>query len=400
MPDNLGSILHAPSYSQVTFQRFFSEPTQDLIARDASFQDNEMSLSGIESRGFGNLRNRFVTSLANYISAFTNTASFTDQMFIDSGLEDEPRDLDDRRLPRFFRFFTKRGVKDNIITALVTSVADVFIGLSSSLKALVGGATNPTSASSISGTGTSALLDQESSFLIHAVKNNINQTLFYDEARGYVTNILNQEYRKIKDITGGENLYSGHRLFFFYSEGEKDIYVLTMGLNRDILGFSRFELPVEVTGIRALDSDKILVVSEQDIYTLDFSSDENTLYQDDGFGAWETRVTTLPISRVTDERSSLFEPVSINKVVISLSGAVDFVLEIIRRDGTVGAKRSVRLSTNKDLTKVTEISGPVLVESIPSNSGGIGEAPRVSIVSVNDKYLSIASMILDLGDKR
>lgn len=393
-------VYHSPTFPQVTFQRFFSKPTRSLLNTNVSEKENILNISGREDILRPGFKERFSNPIANYLSAFTNTNPLNAKVFQDSNVSTFEQSLTDKE-PRQFNFFSKQGFKENILDVISESVSTIIIGLTNSIRQFVGAFTQQERFASA---GTSSNIELESRFIIHASDKNIHQTKYIEEARGWITDTINEEFQDIDEIDGVANLFSAHRLFFFYKKGQKTLFCLTMGRNRDILGFSKLNLRTNIDLIKAISKDELQILSGSRIYKMDFTAGKDTIYEDDTLdsngnrnGAWETRMASLPIFLLTDTESSLFEAISVTRAVISYYGFAEFDIELLNEDGTLRASRSYRENVRNNITEVKQQSGPILIDSIPNNAG---KPPRFSIVNSNNKYLSIASAVLDLGRTR
>ena len=401
-------VYHSPTFPQVTFQEFFIEPTKDLIRRNAGIKENALSLSGTDAVLRPELRDRYSSPIANYLTAFTNTNPLNAKVFEDSEISPLEQNLTSND-PSRFSFISKLGFKENIVDVIAETITTVFLGLSNSIKHFIGGLVDlDRGFDTLTGAGTTSNVDFESRFIIYASDKNIHQTKYYEEAGGWIANTINSEFQDIGDIDRIVNLYDAHRLFFFYKTGEKTLYCLTMGENRGILGFSRLDLGIKINLIKVLSKDELQIISDNRLYTMDFRAGKDELYEDGediikegetvvtsrSLGAWESRMATLPVFVLTDTESSLFEAMSVVRAVISCEGYAEFDVELLNEDGSLRVGRSYRESPNNDIAQVKYQSGAILIDGIPNNSG---KPPRFSIVNNNNKYLSIASAVLDLG---
>ena len=407
-PDGKIEVYHSPTFPQVTFQEFFIEPTKDLIRRNAGIKENVLSLSGTDAVLRPELRDRYSSPIANYLTAFSNTNPLNAKVFEDSEISPLEQNLTSND-PSRFSFISKLGFKENIVDVIAETITTVFLGLSNSIKHFTGGLVDlDRGFDTLTGAGTTSNVDFESRFIIYASDKNIHQTKYYEEAGGWIANTINSEFQDIGDIDRIVNLYDAHRLFFFYKTGEKTLYCLTMGENRGILGFSRLDLGIKINLIKVLSKDELQIISDNRLYTMDFRAGKDELYEDGediikegetvvtsrSLGAWESRMATLPVFVLTDTESSLFEAMSVVRAVISCEGYAEFDVELLNEDGSLRVGRSYRESPNNDIAQVKYQSGAILIDGIPNNSG---KPPRFSIVNNNNKYLSIASAVLDLG---
>ena len=397
-------------FVQVNFLRFFDKPTQDLVLRRSTTKDNILNLSGQ-----GNVRrelgDRFNNTLVNYVAESAGLAdSPLDVLGPRLILDREPSNQDAYKAA----FYTKGGQIDEIVDIDADNAKSVFLGLKNSVRFLEGGLTDlRAGVSTLTNAGTDTNLESESRFVLHAEKNNIHQTKYVEEASGWVSDNINNEFQSIDDITNIVSLYNGHRLFFFYKEGSTILYVLTIGGGRKLRGFSEFDLRVPISSVEARGRDKLRITSDNVVYEMDFSLEA---YEEDGSPVdyrdetgeteetrsqtYETRITTLPIFSLTDTEYSVFNSNGVTRAVVSFSGFAQFDIELERDNRRTIRKTFARYNTNEEgeaiVTEPLYHAGPVLLDALPNNAA---PAPLFSIVKNNNRYLSINSVVLDLGDK-
>ena len=129
------------------------------------------------------------------------------------------------------------------------------------------------------------------------------------------------------------------------------------------------------------------------LYEMDFSIGRDGVYEDEGFGAWESKVTTLPLFVLTDDDYSVFGSLHISRAIVTLEGFPEFDIMIEPSNGDSTVTQTIN-RTGLGISGAAYHSGPVGIPSIPQNGS---PAPKISLVNNNNRYISFSGCVLDLG---
>ena len=297
-----------------------------------------------------------------------------------------------------FEFFTDTGEKEQIVDVFSESPDQLLIGLSGSIRQLLGGIINPTGVKRLSRFGTTTPIVAHSGYIVFGDGKDINRASYSDEAKDYVSENLNEEINKFKDFKGFTTLvelFQNHQILLFHEDGADWALLLTLGKGRGIIGFSRVHFGFKC-GIEKADEDKIRLISEKGkTFTMDFSADENVEHVDYDGSKVKGWVAGLPIIFTSNEISTVFSRNNVLGLGLSLFGCPEFRVEILNRKGEVVSKKNYAEKRQLVADPTTDFSGFAVVTSLPANGE---EAPKVRLVFESGKFVSVSSMIVDTGD--
>lgn len=374
-----------PSFTQVTFLEGHFTPPLDAVNRRLGYFLDSLNVSG-SSAFRRELKDRFSNTISNYTSESAGLQSAPVDVL---GPEYELDKTPTPNSPTVYTLTNKDGTREHVIDVDATDPASIIIGAENSVRILSG---NDIATLTTAGCEVDVLL--ESRFVLHGDGNNIHQTAFQESAGGWVSNPTNPDLRSLPNRLNIVNLYSRHRLFLFYQNGDSSVYCLTIGENRDILGFSKFDLRIPVKRIHKVNNDVVRVVSNDATYEMDFSSGIDTDYTDDTeFGEYECVLSPLPVSILKERSYAGFDNLSIKQIALSFSGYADIDIEL-EGDGVERVSRSWSIKDTADVSQPAITNGVKIIRSLPSSSA---VAPIIRIIKRNNKFLSLSSMVLRLA---
>ena len=378
------------------FLDYHTTPLIDLHPKLMSIQANSLYTSQSVDTLRPDYKQMFTNIVGIYSSKYANITDLSGRVYDRSGIDPHLRSITEGG-PDEFRFFT-RDYKDDDIHSITKQLDEkVILGFDESIRELVGGSKAPTGDKIILETGATTNLIFDGGYLMFADANNIIQPRFSREAQNYLQNTINKETKQVESFDTVVSLFTRHRLFLFHKNGSNKIYCVSAGEDRSFKGISVFECPFPIPTIKKLSQDKISIVSHHGFHSLDFSSDKDTTYADQFDGGdhpYETAFTTLPIFVLTDTEYSVFYSTTIPRATVALSGFPEFTFQVLNRENKVIAERSLR-KVGREVSSVPHFSGPFLIDRLPTSAS---ESPKVRLTKTTDKYLSISSMVLDLGN--
>lgn len=241
----------------------------------------------------------------------------------------------------------------------------------------------------------------DSSIIVGGDDNIVKVSRYFEDAKGFVDEIVNDDLRFNASITSVASLISKHGLIFFSLKNDDNIYVLTIGKKRDIKGFSKFSVNNNVEKMINVNNDKVGFLTQTRYYEFDFS---NTNSLEDEFleigGSITTsipiyRLKTMPLLELGDTDFSPNRIANIKKVIMGVSGNPEFNLNIINSlDGSKRAEKPYRRTNSGDIIEDVQHSGHILIDGIPPNGC---ELPQIEIVKDDGNYLEISSMTVLMG---
>ena len=256
---------------------------------------------------------------------------------------------------------------------------------------------NPATLKRISRTGFTSSVVSNTSMLIGANNKVAKVVLPSEEARGYIDYIINDELTFNSDVIDVVDLAEKYKLVFFLVEHQ--LYVLSIGRDRKVNGFSRFNFQgdFELARIFQLDDDTIMLASTdlKDFYTLNFDKEYTDLRDDVDEGGvirakpYKYIIRTLPLIRLSEQSFSPNNTQVINKVIVGMTGNPVFDISVINSLRTQAFKtKAYRRNDPNNVLGEEHFSGQAVVE-LPSNGC---ELPEVEITKADGKYLEISSI--------
>ena len=385
------------TFSKVSFLDYHTASVKNLHPRLVSIKNNRLSISQKETTLRPDHGKLFTNILGEYVTTTGSASQLSPKVFDDSPVDQSLTSITSGG-PTTLSFRTSEFHNDNIHTITKQLDGNIVLGLDTTIRELVGGLNDPTGDNIILGTGASSNILFDGGYLLFADKNNIAQPRFSREAQNFLQNNVNDETHDIDNIDTMVSLFSRHRVFLLHKSGSQKIYCLAAGEDRTFKGLSVMEFPISIRRIIKFDPDKIILLSQQGLHTIDFSSDKNKDYFDEindvRHETFEAAFTTLPIFVLTDTEYSVFYSTTIPRATVALSGFPEFTFQVLNRENKVIAERSLR-KVGREVSSVPHFSGPFLIDRLPTSAS---ESPKVRLTKTTDKYLSISSMVLDLGN--
>ena len=358
----------------------------------------DMNTSRIAGLGRQENREIFANTIANYFAARPNAK---ESSYISaSGIS-----LDQAELvggANLYSFQTPRGQPDEVLDA-VDDDNNIVLGLKNSVRTLSG--FGSAQERIVSNAGTSTKLATESRYILGALGDDIYQLAYYQEAGGYVHNVVNTDLNPGDKFDMVAGLFGRHRLYFFGQEGSHDLYALAMGSGRSPKGVSKFTFDFPIHEIFHFTQDKLALRSDSRIYTMDFSKEafkeDGTpeVYMDDPAGSrtqpapFMCAIQSLPILEVDGVRPTPFDRMNIIRAAVGTEGFVDFEFSIVNAQGRKTVKKGV--SNRKRELEYT--SGLTLIEGLHASGTAY---PSIRIEKQTSKYLAISSVILENKNSR
>ena len=377
--------LHNPKFYTGANYRYESLP-----GRAAVFFANTLYLSQVlETEIFNN-------HVVDYFQSITNTTRDRNVLRA-SGLEGQfvaPIEGD----PQTFRFKSRLGGRDDIVTVEGADRDNIFIGTENSIKrALPGSFLTNVLLSDTSNTGITSPIISESSYNIAAAGNKLVVLRYYQEAQGVVADLLAPETTVFDTVDGVTQLLSKHKLLFFYKQGTNRIFCGSMDKDRAYKGVSEFVLPVSVQTIKQVSPDSLgLILTDGRYCEMDFAITVDTDFRDELTGQkhlYESSVTSLPIVFVGEQSFSSARTLSITKASIGIAGFADFEFTVL--DDLTGVEQStnVRYVDSQNVGSPKRFGGFWSLETLPTN-GAV--SPKVKITKKDNKYIALSSVILEV----
>ena len=222
---------------------------------------------------------------------------------------------------------------------------------------------------------------------------------YYEQANGYLGFNETKEY-DVEVITQMETFIQKHNLAVAVAGGTNSIHILALGGDRRTNGFSRFDFPFVVTGVRKLDHDRMLIFFEGERpRVLDFASrDKSIRYADyiseTEFKIYKSTAATLPVVNLGADSFKSVKYSSIKNVMIYLAEQITaFTISIKSKNNIV--KRQVNINDILVDANPYSAARPFLLEGMSLNTT---VAPIVAIETQSDENLEFSSLVLDLKD--
>ena len=222
---------------------------------------------------------------------------------------------------------------------------------------------------------------------------------FYEQNQGYRGHNETKEYDP-GILTQVETFIQKHNLLVAVEGGSKSIHILTFGGDRRTNGFSRFDFPFVVTGVRKLDHDRMLIFFEGERpRVLDFASrDKGIRYADyiseTEFKIYKSTAATLPVVNLGADSFKSVKYSSIKNVMVYLAEQITaFTISIKSKNNIV--KRQVNINDILVDANPYSAARPFLLEGMSLNTT---VAPIVAIETQSDENLEFSSLVLDLKD--
>ena len=222
---------------------------------------------------------------------------------------------------------------------------------------------------------------------------------FYEQNQGYRGHNETKEYDP-GILTQVETFIQKHNLLVAVEGGSKSIHILTFGGDRRTNGFSRFDFPFVVTGVRKLDHDRMLIFFEgESPRVLDFASRDKGIRYADYISDTESKIykstaATLPVVNLGADSFKSVKYSSIKNVMIYLAEQITaFTISIKSKNNIV--KRQVNINDILVDANPYSAARPFLLEGMSLNTT---VAPIVAIETQSDENLEFSSLVLDLKD--
>ena len=222
---------------------------------------------------------------------------------------------------------------------------------------------------------------------------------FYEQNQGYRGHNETKEYDP-GILTQVETFIQKHNLLVAVEGGSKSIHILTFGGDRRTNGFSRFDFPFVVTGVRKLDHNRMLIFFEGERpRVLDFASRDKGIRYADYISDTESKIykstaATLPVVNLGADSFKSVKYSSIKNVMIYLAEQITaFTISIKSKNSTV--KRQVNINDILVDANPYSAARPFLLEGMSLNTT---VAPIVAIETQSDENLEFSSLVLDLKD--
>ena len=343
---------------------------------------------------------KFSNPLARFWDSFT-TASRSYNILRDSGITGAvgrtPIDPEKRQ------FTDSLGRTSDIVAVLGESPERTFIGTKNSIhrvlpSSFLGGETG-LQVNKIAPYGVSSNFVADSSYTVAALDNKVLALRYYEEASGYVTDVINEE-TKIRDVDTAVSLIGKHRIILFHKENTNVVYCMAIGANRQFKGFSVFTFPRTISKLKGISPDKVGCLLQGGSYAeLDFRADEDTVYQDDIDNKqtpFESRMATLPIIIVDQQIASPDYTVVPRSVTMGVHGYIDFTLSLVDDANDNVTETQLRYPNADQVDETRLFSGLFTYKGIGHTNS---DSPRIRISKKDDKYIAISSMILTVGEE-
>ena len=249
----------------------------------------------------------------------------------------------------------------------------------------------------------------DDSFVIGAEGDKIKAIRYYEEAGGYITDIVNSELSLPGNILQGVSLLDKHKILLFRCEntynaetGVDTLYTLSVDASRRVKGFTQFTVPCEISYLIRIDKDRIGIVTTACEYLeLDFNKDFNNeegkwqdLYNGE-YSTYECAFTPLPVLQVYADDFSVLKTTTLRYLVVGCNGHPAFDIQVI--DGNTGRitrKTSFRRIRPNTVTVDSDFSGQVAVKNMPQNGSS---QPELRISKTDDEYIEFSSINIQLG---
>ena len=222
---------------------------------------------------------------------------------------------------------------------------------------------------------------------------------FYEQNQGYRGHNETKEYDP-GILTQVETFIQKHNLLVAVEGGSKSIHILTFGGDRRTNGFSRFDFPFVVTGVRKLDHDRMLIFFEGERpRVLNFNArNEGIRYadyiSDTEYKIYKSTAATLPVVNLGADSFKSVKYSSIKNVMVYLAEQITaFTISIKSKNNTV--KRQVNINDILVDANPYSAARPFLLEGMSLNTT---VAPIVAIETQSDENLEFSSLVLDLKD--
>ena len=225
--------------------------------------------------------------------------------------------------------------------------------------------------------------------LIHAQDGLIRQSIYSERIRGYVSNLINKQ-TKLAPVKDMVQLITKHRVILALHT-DNTISCISLGSEMQVKGLTRWRAIVGATKFVKESEDKVLIVSADGAYNIDFSAEQEGKDWD---GDIKTHIRPTPIRFNTDKYLSIMFPIPLASLAIGIVGDADVTINLINYpkydpegDDTQNAvvnvpTRGVSLGGQQDIVREV-VNGVILVESLPSNSSKL---PIIEIKGTGKVY--------------
>ena len=377
-----------PYTARPTVHRFVTGEYHPLHGRSAITSDNFVAFSRVGAP------DEFSNHIQDYFGSIANVSDSTAPTIKSGfGLRSViPLSTD----PVSFRFNDKSGNSDNIQTLYSKSPNEVFIGTENAIhQVLPGSFLSEMSFSRISTGGVTSNIVYDSSYFLTANNKTVQIIRNFREFNGITVEKMNTDTELIEDIHNIVPLSSSHKLFLGHRRDSKNVYCFSMHPNRVFKGLSKFEFAENIRDIKALDSDRVAVLTSGGRYgEINFAVDSTTRYKDDNSDdPIVSRMRTLPLIELYGNNISMTYRLSVTELMVSVSGNPKLKMEFIddSYEQSLVRTASFRYINGNVLEEKLDFTG-FLVHKTPEHINST--VPRIGIVKEDDLPCEIASMII------
>ena len=301
--------------------------------------------------------------------------------------------------PQVFRFKSKLGGRDDIITVEGADQNNIYIGTQNTIKrALPGTFLRRVHMSEVSKTGVTSPIISESSYNVAAAGDRLVLLRFYEEAQGVIADLLAPETTLFSEADGVEQLIAKYKLLFFYKQGTNRIFCGAMDKERGYKGISEFVLPANISTMKQVDPDTLGILLTDGRYCeMNFATDFSTDFRDELAGkkiSYTSSLTSLPVTFAGDTSFSSTRTIAITKASIGIAGFASFEFSVLDDITGVNTDTAVRYVDEKNVTEPKQFGGFWSLETLPTN-GSV--SPRIRIIKKDNKYIALSSVILEVN---
>ena len=377
-----------PYTARPTVHRFVTGDYYPLHGRSALAIDNSITFSRVGAPDeFSNHIQDYFGSIANISDSVAPTVKSGFGLRSVIPLSTDPVN---------FTFNDKSGNSDRIQAVYSKSPNEVFIGTENAIhQVLPGSFLSDISFSRVSTGGVTSNIVYDSAYFLTGYTNTIQIIRNFRDFNGITVEKMNTDTSQIEEINNIVPLTTSHKLFLAHKRDSNIVYCFSMQPNRVFKGLSKFEFDENIRDMKALDSDRVAVITSEGQYAeLNFATDNNTVYQDDdSLSPIVSRMRTLPLIELYGTSLSFTYRLSITELVVSISGNPKVKFEYIDDSYEESLVRTdwFRHVNGNVLEEKRDFTG-FLVNKTPEHINST--IPRIGIVKDDDLPCEIASMII------
>ena len=233
----------------------------------------------------------------------------------------------------------------------------------------------------------------QSSMVLGGSGSSLKLNRFYEEAGGYVSDLLNDELT-LPEIGNLASLFNRHQLILasFKANDSNRLLAISFNKQRAFKGFSFLEFRGIIKGIVPIDDNRVGVIFADGYGELDFSKKGSKDY---GEFTYKYKIRTMPVLNVNEDDFSVTDTISIHSAILGFNGNPKFnyrVVDSLTGEDTRGvfSRHDKADASDEDY----QFAGQLWVNNFDTNGGHLLE---FEIEKEDGQHIEINSINLMVG---